>query len=87
MEYIDKLLKELDDGTVPSNVLTVGRLVKNLLNFRPNIPVVITNGNDTVHKYKVLYIGASPNDDVAWAGEVELPRAASKFEIFIKAVE
>ena len=38
MKDSNDFTKSLDDGTVDESVLTVGRLIKILMNYRTNIP-------------------------------------------------
>ena len=77
----EEFINSLDDGTVDESILTVGRLIKSLLNYRVNIPIKLINCTSQSNEMQIISLGASYDDEAAWAGEIELPKNANVFEI------
>ena len=84
MEKISQLfIKHIEESNkdIPKNVLTTGRLILSLLDFKTNTPVKIMSGSEEL---RVCYIGVSPVDENAWVGDVEIPNQASIYEIQVQ---
>ena len=86
MSIKEELIKYLEESNkdIPENVLTTGRLIISLLNFKTNIPVKIMTGSEEL---RVCYIGCSPIDENVWAGDIEIPNRASIYEIQVQKFE
>lgn len=63
---------------VPQNVLTTGRLIEHLLEFKMNIPVKVMSGAEEL---TIGFVGESPNDEDAWSGVMNMPQNANWYEI------
>lgn len=86
MNIKEELIKYLEESNkdIPANVLTTGRLILSLLDFKTTTPVKIMTGSEEL---QICYIGCSPYDD-AWAGNnIELPNNASMYEIQVQKFE
>lgn len=86
MSIKEELIKYLEESNkdIPGNVLTTGRLIMSLLDFKTTTPVKIMTGSEEL---KVCYIGVSPIDGNAWAGDIEMPNRASMYEIQVQKFE
>ena len=86
MTIKEELIKHIEESNknIPENVLTTGRLILSLLDFKTNVPVKIMTGNEELN---IRYIGVSPVDESAWAGFMELPNKASVYEIQVQQFE
>ena len=87
MNIKEELIKHIEESNkdIPENVLTTGRLILSLLDFKTNIPVKIMTGSEEL---RICYIGCSPYDESAWAGNnIELPNNASMYEIQVQQFE
>ena len=86
MNIIENLIKHIEESNkdIPEDVLTTGRLILSLLDFKTNVPVKIMSGSEEL---KVCYAGVSPIDENAWAGDIEMPNQASIYEIQVQKFE
>ena len=86
MSIKEELIKYLEESNkdIPENVLTTGKLIMSLLDFKTTTPVKIMTGSEEL---KVCYIGVSPIDENAWAGDMEMPNRASMYEIQVQKFE
>ncbi len=86
MSIKEELIKYLEESNkdIPENVLTTGRLIMSLLDFKTTTPVKIMTGSEEL---RVCYIGVSPIDENAWAGDIEMPNRASMYEIQVQKFE
>ena len=87
MNIKEELIKYLEESNkdIPENVLTTGRLILSLLDFKTTTPVKIMSGSEEL---RVCYIGVSPMDENAWAGNnMEMPNRASIYEIQVQKFE
>ena len=86
MSIKEELIKYLEESNkdIPENVLTTGRLIMSLLDFKTTTPIKIMTGSEEL---KVCYIGVSPIDENAWAGDMEIPNRASMYEIQVQKFE
>ena len=86
MNIKEELIKYIDESNkdIPENVLTTGRLILSLLDFKTTTPVKIMTGSEEL---RVCYIGVSPIDENAWAGDMEMPNNASMYEIQVQKFE
>ena len=86
MSIKEELIKYLEESNkdIPENVLTTGRLIMSLLDFKTTTPVKIMTGSEEL---RVCYIGVSPIDENAWAGDMEMPNRASMYEIQVQKFE
>lgn len=85
--YIKEVLaKHIEESNkdIPENVLTTGRLILSLLDFKTTTPVKIMSGSEEL---RVCYIGVSPVDENAWSGNIEMPNQASMYEIQVQKFE
>lgn len=78
-EQIIKALKEANKD-IPENVLTTGRLMIHLMEFRPDIPIKIIQNNNEL---TIGFIGTDPNDTEAWYDDIEIPRKANWYTICV----
>lgn len=76
-----ELLEAMDDGTVAENVLTVGRLIKRLFQYQPNIPVEFVDCTNGHEELMPVALGAASDDNDAWYDDFEVPENANRFEI------
>ena len=86
MNIKEELIKYIEESNkdIPENVLTAGRLILSLLDFKTNTHVKIMSGNEEL---RVCYIGVSPVDENAWAGDMEMPNQANIYEIQVQEFE
>lgn len=86
MSIKEELIKypEESNKDVPEYVLTTGRLIMSLLNFKTTTPVKIMSGSEEL---RVCYVGVSPIDENAWAGDIEMPNRANMYEIQVQKFE
>lgn len=86
MSIKEELIKYLEKSNkdIPENVLTTGRLIISLLDFKTTTPVKIMSGSEEL---RVCYAGVSPIDENAWAGDIEMPNRASMYEIQVQKFE
>ena len=86
MSIKEELIKYIEESNkdIPENVLTTGRLILSLLDFKTTTPVKIMTGSEELG---IRYIGVSPVDESAWAGFMELPNRASVYEIQVQRFE
>ena len=86
MNIKEELIKHIEESNkdISENVLTTGRLILSLLDFKTNVPIKIMSGSEEL---RVCYIGVSPIDENAWAGDIEMPNQASMYEIQIQKFE
>ena len=86
MNIKEELIKYLEESNkdIPENVLTTGRLIMSLLDFRTTTPVKIMTGSEEL---RICYAGVSPVDENAWEGNMEMPNRASMYEIQVQKFE
>ena len=86
MNIKEELIKYLEESNkdVPEYVLTTGRLIISLLDFKTTTPVKIMTGSEEL---RVCYTGVSPVDENAWTGNIEMPNQASIYEIQVEQFE
>lgn len=86
MSIKEELIKYLEESNkdIPENVLTAGRLIMSLLDFRTTTPVKIMTGSEEL---RICYAGVSPVDENAWEGDIEMPNRASMYEIQVQKFE
>lgn len=86
MTIKEELIKYLEESNkdIPENVLTTGRLIMSLLDFKTTTPVKIMSGSEEL---RICYVGVSPVDENAWAGDIEMPNRASVYEIQVQKFE
>jgi len=86
MNIKEELIKYIEESNkdAPEYVLTTGRLIISLLDFKTTAPVKIMRGSKEL---KVCYTGVSPVDENAWVGNIEMPNRASIYEIQVQKFE
>lgn len=86
MSIKEELIKYLEESNkdIPENVLTTGRLIISLLDFKTTTPIKIMTGSEEL---RICYAGVSPIDENAWAGDIEMPNRASMYEIQVQKFE
>lgn len=86
MSIKEELIKYLEESNkdIPENVLTTGRLIMSLLDFKTTTPVKIMTGSEEL---RICYAGVSPIDENAWVGDIEMPNRASMYEIQVQKFE
>ena len=67
---------------IPEEVLTTGRLIEHLLQFRPNIPVKVVQANQEL---QIGFIGEDPHDTEAWddSFEYSIPAKANVYMVCV----
>ena len=86
MSIKKELIKHIEESNkdIPENILTTGRLIISLLDFKTNTPVKVMTGSEEL---RICYTGVSPVDENAWSGNIEIPNRASIYEIQVQKFE